>query len=91
VNIDHYVRIQELQNKVQIENKQLRVTNKKLESKIEAKDRLVKHLEEKVVGVMIEKEDIIVQLKSDINLLRTEIEDSKRNFEAKLQVEKERF
>jgi hypothetical protein len=76
---------------VQFENKQLRVTNKKLESKIEAKDRLVKHLEEKVVGVMIEKEDIIVQLKSDINLLRTEIEDSKRNFEAKLQVEKERF
>ena len=53
-NVDHFVRIQELFNKVQIENKQLKTTNKKLESKIEAKERLVTHLEAKVTQVMID-------------------------------------
>ena len=70
-NVDHFVRIQELFNKVQIENKQLHGTNKKLESKLDAKERLVKHLEEKVTKDMIEKENIIVKLKSDIVLLKS--------------------
>jgi hypothetical protein len=37
-NVEHFVRIQELYNKVQIENKQLHGTNKKLESKLDAKE-----------------------------------------------------
>ncbi len=45
-------------------------TNKKLESKLDAKERLVKHLEDKVTKDLIEKEDIIVKLKSDIVLLK---------------------
>ena len=72
-NVEHFVRIQELYNKVQIENKQLHGTNKKLESKLDAKERLVKHLEEKVTKDMIEKENIIVKLKSDIVLLKSNL------------------
>jgi hypothetical protein len=48
----------------------LKTTNKKLESKIEAKERLVTHLEAKVTQVMIDKEEIIVKLKSDIVMLK---------------------
>ena len=69
-NVEHFVRIQELFNKVQIENKQLHSTNKKLESKLDAKERLVKHLEDKVTKDLIDKEDVIVKLKSDIVLLK---------------------
>ena len=79
-NVEHFVRIQELFNKVQIENKQLHATNKKLESKLDAKERLVKHLEEKVTKDMIEKEDVIVKLKSDIVLLRSAIQSNELNF-----------
>lgn len=42
-----------------------------MESKLDAKERLVRHLEEKVTKDMIEKENIIVKLKSDIVLLKS--------------------
>ena len=90
-NVEHFVRIQELFNKTQIENKQLRTTNKKLDSKIDAKERLVIHLEGKVTEVMIQKEDIIVKLKSDIVLLRANIENSDKNFETKIQSQNLKF
>lgn len=91
INIDHYVRIQELQNKVQIENKQLRVTNKKLETKIESSNRQIMHLEDKIHTVSKEKELIIVNLKSEIKLLTRTIEDNVKNFETRLQGENARF
>ena len=36
-NSDHYKKIQELFNKIQIENKNLRIYNQKCESKLESK------------------------------------------------------
>jgi hypothetical protein len=78
-------------NKVQIENKQLRTNASKMESKLEAKERLITHLETKVTTVMIEKEDIIVKLKSDIVLIRGSLNDHDRNFQIKLANESERF
>ena len=44
-NLDHFSKIQELFNKVQVENKGLKVNNKKIESQLESKERLIKHLE----------------------------------------------
>ncbi len=85
------MRIQELFNKVQIENKQLRTTNKKLESKLEAKERLVTHLEAKVTQVMIDKEEIIVKLKSDIVLLKDQIASNDRDFQSRLEQENKKF
>lgn len=76
---------------MQIENKQLRTNASKMESKLEAKERLITHLETKVTTVMIEKEDIIVKLKSDIVLIRGSLNDHDRNFQIKLANESERF
>lgn len=90
-NVEHFVRIQELFNKVQIENKQLHATNKKLESKLDAKERLVKHLEEKVTKDIIEKEDIIVKLKSDIVLLKANIQQNDATFQDRLLQENQKF
>jgi chromosome segregation ATPase len=90
-NIDHFTKIQDLFNKTQIENKELRSTNKKLESKLEAQQRLVTHLQGKITTVMEEKEDIIVHLKSDIVLLRSRIDDNDQNFNARVQAENNLF
>lgn len=40
---------------------------------------------------MVEKEEIIVKLKSEIVLLKADIEDSRRNFETKVTSENARF
>ena len=40
---------------------------------------------------MVEKEEIIVKLKSDIVLLKADIDDNKRNFDAKVSQENARF
>lgn len=90
-NVDHFVRIQELFNKVQIENKQLHAKNKKLETLMSSHTYLVSHLEQKVTSVTLEKEEIIVKLKSDIVLLRSQIEESERNFVQRVQEDCAKF
>lgn len=40
---------------------------------------------------MIEKEDIIVHLKSDIVLLKSQLDEGERTFEAKIAVENAKF
>jgi hypothetical protein len=62
-----------------------------LESKLDAKERLVRHLEEKVTKDMIEKENIIVKLKSDIVLLKSNVQQNDLNFSERLQEENEKF
>jgi hypothetical protein len=62
-----------------------------LESKLDAKERLVRHLEEKVTKDMIEKENIIVKLKSDIVLLKSNVQQNDLNFFERLQEENEKF
>jgi len=66
-------------------------TNKKLESKLDAKERLVKHLEEKVTKDIIEKEDVIVNLKSDIVLLKASIQQNEATFQDRLLEENQKF
>lgn len=62
-----------------------------MESKLDAKERLVRHLEEKVTKDMIEKENIIVKLKSDIVLLKSNVQQNDLNFFERLQEENEKF
>jgi len=62
----------------------LLVTNKKLEGLLEAKERHITQLEKKIVDQLVQKEDIIVHLKSDIVLLKRQISDNEKNFEARL-------
>lgn len=52
----------------------MRINNTKIESKLESKDKLVNHLEKKVTSVMLEKEEIIIRLKSEIVILKNKIE-----------------
>lgn len=47
-NSEHFRKIQDMFNKIQIENKNLRIYNQKCETKLESKQNLVNHLEEKV-------------------------------------------
>jgi hypothetical protein len=56
-------------NKVQIENESYLKKTDALNFKLEGKDRLVRHLENKVTEVMVEKEESSVKLKSEIVLL----------------------
>ena len=73
-NSEHFRKIQELFNKIQIENKNLRIYNQKCESKLESKQNLINHLEGKVTSVMVEKEEVIIKLKSEIVLLKNKLE-----------------
>ena len=69
----------------------MRTTNKKVEAKLEAKERLIGHLEGKVTQVMVEKEEIIVTLKSDIVLLKASINENEKKFETKIAIENAKF
>jgi hypothetical protein len=40
-----------------------------LKSKLNGKDRLVRHLETKVTQIMVEKEDSVVKMKSEMVLI----------------------
>lgn len=62
-----------------------------MESKLDAKERLVRHLEDKVTKDMIEKENIIVKLKSDIVLLKSNLQQNDLNFSERLQEENSKF
>ena len=90
-NADHFVRIQELFNKIQLENKGLRQLNQKVESKLESKERLIDHLEDKVTKIMLDKEEIIIKLKSEIVLSKNQIEASESTFEQRLAVDKQKL
>ena len=62
-----------------------------MESKLDAKERLVRHLEDKVTKDMIDKENIIVKLKSDIVLLKSNLQQNDLNFSERLQEENSKF
>jgi hypothetical protein len=55
-----------------------------MEGLLEAKERHITQLEKKIVDQLVQKEDIIVHLKSDIVLLKRQINDNEKNFEARL-------
>ena len=90
-NSDHFKKIQELFNKLQIENKNLRIYNQKCESKLESKQNLINHLESKVTSVMVEKEEIIIKLKSEIVLLTNKLELNEEKFQEKLEMQQRKL
>lgn len=61
-------------NQCQIDNKNLTEENNALKTRIESKDRLVAHLENKVTQIMIENEETILKLKSEIVLMKNSID-----------------
>ena len=67
-------RLQDLLNAIQIDNKNLQEENNAYKSRLESKDRLVAHLENKVTNIMLENEDTILKLKSEIVLLKNQID-----------------
>ncbi|CDW76064.1 UNKNOWN [Stylonychia lemnae] len=90
-NLDRIVKIQELFNKVQIENKQLRINNTKIESKLESKEKLISHLEKKITSTMVEKEEIIIKLKSEIVILKNQMGVNDQRFEKRVLEERETY
>ena len=56
-------RLQDLLNAIQIDNKNLLEENNAFKSRLESKDRLVAHLENKVTNIMLENEDTMLKLK----------------------------
>ena len=69
-------RLQDLLNAIQIDNKNLLEENNAFKSRLESKDRLVAHLENKVTNIMLENEDTMLKLKSEIVLLKNSIDTS---------------
>ena len=67
-------RLQDLLNAIQIDNKNLLEENNAFKSRLESKDRLVAHLENKVTNIMLENEDTMLKLKSEIVLLKNSID-----------------
>jgi len=88
---EHFHKIQELFNKIQIENKNLRIYNQKCESKLESKQNLVNHLEDKVTQVMVDKEEAVIKLKSEIVLLKNKLELNEEKFQNKLEMQKKKL
>ena len=67
-------RLQDLLNQVQIDNKNFVEENRALKLRLESKDRLVAHLENKVTHIMLENEETLLKLKSEIVLLKNQID-----------------
>lgn len=88
---EHSHRIQDLFNKLQIENKNLRIYNQKCESKLQSKQQLVNHLEEKVTQVLVGKEEAVVQLKSEIVLLKNQLELNEEKFRQRLEMQQQKL
>lgn len=61
-------------NQVQIDNKNFQEENNAYKNRLESKDRLVAHLENRVTNIMIEHEETILKLKSEIVLLKNQID-----------------
>ena len=81
-------------NQSQIDNKNLTEENNALKTRIEAKERLVAHLENKVTHIMIENEEAILKLKTEVVLLKNSIDindgvTSKKLLEMRERVENE--
>ena len=56
-------------NKIQIENKNLRIYNQKCESKLDSRQTLIDHLEDKLSSEMGKYKEKIVALEADIKVL----------------------
>ena len=59
---------------MQIDNKNFVEENRALKLRLESKDRLVAHLENKVTHIMLENEETLLKLKSEIVLLKNQID-----------------
>ena len=73
-----------------MENKNLRLLGQKVESKLESKEKLIEHLEGKLTSIILEKEDIIVKLKSEIVLFKSQLDVNETKFDNKLSQEKQK-
>ena len=88
---DHKHKIQDLFNKLQIENKNLRIYNQKCESKLTSKQSLIDHLEQKVRQIMVDKEEAVIQLKSEKVLLKNQLELNEEKYQSTLEEQQKRL
>lgn len=66
--------LRDLLNQVQIDNKNLQDENASLKTRLDGKDRRVVHLENKVTNILVENEESCLKLKSEIVLLKNQID-----------------
>jgi chromosome segregation ATPase len=69
----NFSKVQKQLNQVQIDNRNLSGENNVLKQRLQNKDRLVAHLENKVTQIMLENEEVILKLQSEIVLLKNQV------------------
>lgn len=79
-------RICKLHIEIKDQNSELKNLNEILNTKLDAKNKLNEHLEEKWANILIEKEDTIIKLKAEIIALKSMSNKSKDKFAADLKV-----
>jgi len=57
---------------------------KQQHTSIESKDRLITHLESNIASLLVEREESIIKLKSEIVLLQTKVNDGEITFKERL-------
>jgi hypothetical protein len=77
-------RLQDNILKVNIQNEKMVTQIEQLKTKLNGKDRLVRHLETKVTQIMVEKEDSVVKMKSETMLLQNKLDESEMQITRKL-------
>lgn len=73
-------------NQVQITNKSLLKENQTMRTQLESKERLVSHLENKVTQIMLENEETVIKLKSEIITFKNQIEQAEEATRKKLEL-----
>ena len=76
-------------NQVQITNKSLLKENQTMRTQLESKERLVSHLENKVTQIMLENEETVIKLKSEIITFKNQIEQAEEATRKKLELLKQ--
>lgn len=82
--------LRDLLNQVQIDNKNLQDENASLKTRLEGKDRRVTHLENKVTTILVENEENMLKLKSEIVLLKNQIDQNSVHTSKQIQQMRER-
>ena len=88
-NCGNFEGVQSMLNQVQITNKSLIKENQTMRSQLESKERLVSHLENKVTQIMLENEETVIKLKSEIITFKNQIEQAEEATRKKLELLKQ--
>ena len=88
---NHFRKIQGLFNKIQIENKNLRIYNQKCESKLESRQTLINHLEDKLSSEIGNYKEKIVALEAEIKVLTSKNRQNEEKTQQQLQAQKRKL